>query len=69
MARTRILRAGCSSTTTSRNNAGFTLFELLVVMVILAMTVVAVSALYRSPSNGTQVKATALLPQPLRITG
>jgi prepilin-type processing-associated H-X9-DG protein len=30
-------------------------------MVILAMTVVAVSALYRSPSNGTQVKATALL--------
>lgn len=42
-------------------NAGFTLFELLVVMLVMAITVAAVSTLYRSPSGGLQVKATAQL--------
>lgn len=53
-------RAGCSAKNT-RDILGFTLFELLVVMAVIAMAVVAVSTLYPSPSSGTQVKATALL--------
>lgn len=40
-------------------DAGFTLFELLVVMALMAMTVVAVSAFYRPSSSGLQVKAAA----------
>lgn len=42
-------------------NGGFTLFEMLVVMAMIAMTLAAVSTLYRSPSSETQVKAAALL--------
>jgi general secretion pathway protein H len=48
-------RAGCDKC------AGFTLFELLVVMVVLTMAVAAVSTLMRGPSSGTRVKAAALL--------
>jgi len=51
-------RAGSSS---ASGAAGFTLFELLVVMVILGMAVVAVSAVYRKPSAGIQLKAAARL--------
>jgi general secretion pathway protein H len=40
---------------------GFTLFEVLLVMVVIAMTVAALSILYRSPSSGMQVKTTALI--------
>jgi general secretion pathway protein H len=41
-------------------SAGFTLFEVLVVMIIIAMTAVAVASLYRGPSAGTQLKAAAM---------
>jgi general secretion pathway protein H len=37
------------------------LFEVLVVMAVIAMTIAAVSTLYRSPSGTTQVKAAAVL--------
>jgi general secretion pathway protein H len=60
MARIRTWRAGCSSGR-APCNAGFTLFELLVVMVIMGMAIVAVSALYRSPSAGVQLKAATQL--------
>jgi general secretion pathway protein H len=42
-------------------SAGFTLFELLVVMVVLALTYAAVSTLYRTPSASVQLKAAARL--------
>lgn len=53
-------RAG-SSGRSAPGNAGFTLFEMLVVMTIMAMAFVAVSAVYRAPSSGVQVKAAARL--------
>jgi general secretion pathway protein H len=42
-------------------SAGFTLFEILIVMVVMTMSIAAISTLYRSPSAGTQVKSAALL--------
>jgi general secretion pathway protein H len=49
-------RAGTSSA-----EAGFTLVELLAVMSIMAMLIVAVSSIYRSPSPRAEVKAAATL--------
>ncbi len=60
MARIRMSQAGCSRGR-APCNAGFTLFELLAVMVVLGMAIVAVSALYRAPSSGVQLKAAAQL--------
>ena len=60
MARIRMSEAG-SSTARAPREAGFTLFEMLAVMVILGMVMTAVSALYLAPSSGVQVKAAALL--------
>jgi general secretion pathway protein H len=40
--------------------AGFTLMELLVVMLLVAMTVTAVTSVYRAPSSGAQVKSAAM---------
>jgi len=60
MTRIKMWQAGCSARR-APCNAGFTLFELLAVMVILGMAIVAVSALYRAPSGGVQVKAAAQL--------
>ena len=53
-------RAG-SRAMARRGEAGFTLFEMLAVMVVLGMAIVAVSALYQGPSPGVQVKAAAQL--------
>lgn len=58
MVRIRMWRAG-SDGRGAPANAGFTLFELLVVMTVMAMAFVAVSALYKGPSAGVQVKAAA----------
>lgn len=52
-------RAGCSCR--SGGSEGFTLFEVLIIMVVLSMSVAAVSLLSRSPSHGAQVKSAALL--------
>jgi general secretion pathway protein H len=60
MARIRMSQAGCSGRR-ARCDAGFTLFELLAVMVVLGMAIVAVSTFSRSPSAGLQVKAAAQL--------
>ncbi len=60
MARTRMSRAGCSGGR-APCEAGFTLIELLAVMVVLGMAMVAVSALYRAPSSGVQLRAAAQL--------
>lgn len=49
----------CEETDADRAEAGFTLFEILVVMAVLVMAMVAVSALYRSPSPGTVLKTAA----------
>jgi general secretion pathway protein H len=53
-------RAGCNAKAGPRD-AGFTLFELLAVMVVLGLAIVAVSAVYRAPSDGVQVRAAAQL--------
>lgn len=60
MARTRMSEAG-SDGGAMRGDAGFTLFEMLVVMAIIGMTAAALSTLYRSPSAGVRVRAEALL--------
>jgi general secretion pathway protein H len=44
-----------------RGDSGFTLFEVLAVMAIVAMIAAALSTLYRSPSAGVEVRAEALL--------
>jgi general secretion pathway protein H len=41
--------------------AGFTLFEMLIVMTILAMAMASMSMLYREPSGASRAKAAALL--------
>lgn len=41
--------------------AGFTLFEMLAVLVVIAMTAAAIATLYRSPSGASQVKTQALI--------
>lgn len=43
------------------DESGFTLFEILIVMVIAAMAMTSVSVLYRKPSAATLVKAAAML--------
>jgi general secretion pathway protein H len=53
-------RAG-SDTARRPGEAGFTLFELLAVMLILAMLITAVSTIYRAPSAGVQLRSAALL--------
>ena len=58
MARTRMWRAG-SSGRSAPGDAGFTLFELLIVMTVMAMAFVAISALSKGPSAGVQVKSAA----------
>jgi len=55
-----MLRVGNSAANTS-GEAGFTLFEVLAVLVIMAMTAAAISTLYRTPSGDAQVKTAALL--------
>lgn len=52
-------RAG-NSKQAAAANAGFTLFEVLVVMLVIAMTSAAVATLYRAPSGAAQVKTAAL---------
>ena len=59
-------RAGCKRHAVfvrQRNGtqAGFTLVELLAVMMVATLTIGAISALYRSPSPGAQVKTLANL--------
>src|SRR5262245_9540516 len=58
MVRTRMWRAG-SSGRAAPHDAGFTLFELLVVMTVMALSFVAVSTLSKGPSAGVQVKSAA----------
>ncbi len=58
--RIRTLQAGSSQTDAS-GSAGFTLIEVLAVLVIIAMTAAAISTLYRSPSGSAQIKTAALL--------
>ncbi len=53
-----MLQAGSSA---ANGSSGFTLFEMLAVMVVMAMMIVATSTLYQRPSSGTQVKAAALM--------
>lgn len=60
MARIRMSQAGSKAKNTA-GNLGLTLFELLVVMAVIVTAAAAIASLYRSPSSGTQVKATALL--------
>jgi general secretion pathway protein H len=43
------------------SEAGFTLFELLVVMVVLVLAYAAVTAMYTSPSRGIELKSAARL--------
>lgn len=43
------------------SNAGFTLMEMLAVLLIIALAAAAVSSLYRAPSDASQVKTAALL--------
>lgn len=45
----------------SGSDAGFTLIEMLAVLVIIALAATAVSTLYKGPSGATQVKTAALL--------
>ncbi len=42
-------------------DAGFTLFEMLAVMVVIALTAAAIATLYRAPSGAQQVKTEALI--------
>lgn len=42
-------------------SAGFTLFEVLAVLVVIALSAGAISTLYRSPSSGAQLKTASLL--------
>jgi general secretion pathway protein H len=44
----------------SSSNAGFTLVEMLAVLVIIALTAGAISMLYRSPSSDAQLKTASL---------
>lgn len=54
-------RAGNRFQIAGQADAGFTLFEMLAVLVIVALTTAAISTLYRTPSGASQVKAAALL--------
>jgi general secretion pathway protein H len=51
---------GASRTTERSGEAGFTLFEMMIVMVIVAMTMASMSLLYREPSGASRAKAAAL---------
>src|SRR4051794_32016078 len=59
MERIRMSRAG--SEASAGGEAGFTLFELLVVMTVIVMAYAAVTAIYTKPSRGIEVKAAARL--------
>lgn len=54
------MRAG-NSQRSANGSAGFTLMEVLAVMLIIAMTAAAIATLYRSPSGSQQIKTAALL--------
>lgn len=57
-----MLRAGSRQRSLhTRTDAGFTLIEMLAVLVIIALAAGAVSTLYRAPSGASQVKTAALL--------
>lgn len=58
--KTRTLQVG-NSPASANGSAGFTLMEVLAVLVIIAMTAAAISTLYRSPSGSAQIKTAALL--------
>jgi general secretion pathway protein H len=45
----------------SHQDAGFTLFEVLIVLVVIALTAGAVSTLFRGPSSAAQLKTASLL--------
>src|SRR5262245_31241443 len=53
-------RVGCSPVR-GAGSAGFTLFEVLIVMVVITLSIAAISTLYHGPSGATQVKTSALL--------
>lgn len=55
-----MLRAGSESKDYS-GEAGFTLFEMLAVLVIVALTAGAISMLYRTPSSDAQLKTASLM--------
>lgn len=55
-----MLRAGSKSKDYS-GEAGFTLFEMLAVLVIVALTAGAISMLYRTPSSDAQLKTASLM--------
>ncbi len=52
-------RAG-SNACPADGSAGFTLFEVLAVLVVIALSAGAISTLYRSPSSGAQLKTASL---------
>jgi len=52
-------RRRCETCADDRADAGFTLFEILVVMAVLAMAMTAIASHYRSPSAGTVLKTAA----------
>ncbi|HVJ76798.1 MAG TPA: GspH/FimT family pseudopilin [Hyphomicrobium sp.] len=53
-------RAG-SNPPTSDRSAGFTLFEMLAVLVVMTLAASAISTLFRSPSGGARLKTESLL--------
>src|SRR5262249_869012 len=59
--RTRMSRPLCDREQETAGDAGFTLFEILVVMTIIVMAAVAISAAYHGPSAVTTLKSAAHL--------
>lgn len=55
----QMYRRRCEGEDRDRADAGFTLFEILVVMAVLMLVLTAISALYRSPSQGVLLKSAA----------
>jgi len=53
-------RRRCDAAADEHPDAGFTLFEMLVVMAVMVMAMMAISALYRAPSTGTVLRTEAM---------